>query len=61
MHKIFVLQYVYFMPVHVSSTFAHHQEVKIALHSLWYHRTYRCCITQPLISSPIGVMIPEAV
>ena len=21
---------------------AHHQEVKIALHSLWYHHTYRC-------------------
>ena len=30
------------MPVHVSSTYAHHQEVKIALHSLWYHHTYRC-------------------
>jgi len=26
------------MPLHVSSTCAHHQEVKIALHSLWYHR-----------------------
>jgi len=24
-----------FMPLHVSSTFAHHQEVKIALHSLY--------------------------
>jgi len=36
MHKIFVLQKVYFMPLHVSSTCAHHQEVKIALHSLWY-------------------------
>ena len=32
----------YFMPLHVSSTFAHHQEVKIALHNLWYHHTYRC-------------------
>ena len=29
------------MPLHVTSTFAHHQEVKIALHSLWYHHTYR--------------------
>ena len=27
----------YFMPLHVSSTCAHHQEVKIALHSLRYH------------------------
>ena len=27
------------MPLHVSSKFAHHQEVKIALHSLWYHHT----------------------
>jgi len=40
MRKIFVLQYVYFMPLHVSSTCAHHQDVKIALHSLWYHHTY---------------------
>ena len=30
------------MPLHVSSTCAHHQEVKIVLHSLWYHHTYRC-------------------
>ena len=29
----------YFMPLHVSSTCAHHQEVKIALHSLWYHHS----------------------
>jgi len=28
------------MPVHVSSTYAHHQVVKIALHSLWYRHTY---------------------
>jgi len=32
----------YFMPLHVSSTCAHHQEVKITLHSLWYHHTYSC-------------------
>jgi len=32
----------YFTPLHVSSTCAHHQEVRIALHSLWYHHTYRC-------------------
>jgi len=29
------------MPLHVSSTCAHHQEVKIASHCLWYHHTYR--------------------
>jgi len=29
------------MPLHVSSTRARHQEVKIALHSLWYYRTCR--------------------
>ena len=29
----------YFMPLHVSSTCAHRQEVKITLHSLWYHHT----------------------
>jgi len=28
------------MPLHVSSTCAQHQEVKIALHSLWYHHTF---------------------
>jgi hypothetical protein len=27
------------MLLHVLSTCAHHQEVKIALHSLWYHHT----------------------
>jgi len=27
------------MPLHVSSTCAHHQEIKFALHSLWYHHT----------------------
>jgi hypothetical protein len=27
------------MPLHVSSTCAHHQEGKIVLHSLWYHHT----------------------
>jgi len=45
----------YFMPLHVPSTCAHHQEVKIVLHSHWYHYTYRCIIT------PIGLMIPETV
>ena len=29
------------MPLHVSSTLAHLQEVKIVLYSLWYHHTYR--------------------
>ena len=29
------------MSLHVSSTFACRQEVKIALYSLWYHHTYR--------------------
>ena len=27
------------MPLIVSNTCAHHQDVKIALHSLWYHDT----------------------
>ena len=27
------------MPLHVSSTSAHRQEVKIVLYSLWYHHT----------------------
>ena len=29
------------MSLHVSSTCAHHQEVKIALYILWHHHTYR--------------------
>ena len=34
------------MPLHVSITCAHHQEVKIALHSLWYHHTYSWLTTE---------------
>jgi len=55
------------MPIHVSSTCAYHQEVKIALHSLWYHHTYRwpsrAQVERGLWTRrpPIGVMIPEAV
>jgi len=52
------------MPLHVSSTCAHHQEVKIALHNIWYQHTYRwpsrakiMCTRRP----PIGVMIPDVV
>ena len=46
------------MPLNVSSTCAHHQEIKIAFHILWYHHTYRwSCTGLP----PTGVMIPEAV
>jgi len=30
------------MPLHVSSTSAHRQKVKIVLYSLWYRHTYRC-------------------
>jgi len=63
---------LYFMPLHVSSTCAHHQEVKIALRSLWYHHTYgwlsRARVERGLVGTsplsnrpPIGVMIPEAV
>ena len=33
------------MSLHVSSTCALHHEVKIALHSLWYHHTYRCDVS----------------
>jgi hypothetical protein len=36
----------YFMLLHVSSTLAHHQEVKISLHSLWYHHTETGVMTQ---------------
>jgi len=35
-HNLFHNKF-YFMPLHVSVTCAHHQEVKIVLYSLWYH------------------------
>jgi len=38
------------MPLHVSSKCAYHQEVKIALHSLWYNHTYRCLFYNKFIS-----------
>ena len=38
------------MPLHVSSICAHHQEVKIALHNLWYHHTYRCDDTRGFVT-----------
>jgi len=46
------------MPLHVSSTCAHHQEIKIALHSHWYHHTYRCdgtsgCVMQTYCKTKI--------
>ena len=52
---------------------AHHQEVKIVLHSIWYHHTCRCpsgaLVERGLQSSlklctgrpPTGVMITDAV
>ena len=41
------------MPLHVSSTRAHHQEVKIALHSLWYHHTYRLRENASVLCQPV--------
>jgi len=51
------------MPLHVSSTRAYRQEVKIVLYSLWYHHTYRSKLyyTASGIITPISVVIPEAV
>jgi len=46
------------MPLYVSSTCAHHQEVKIALHSLWYHHTETSEWSKIAYFS---VMIPETV
>jgi len=42
------------MPLHVSSTCAYHQEVKIALHRLWYHYTYRW--PSAVLSQPVHEM-----
>ena len=49
MRNIFVLEKVYNMPLHVSSTCAHHQELKIVLNSLWYHHTYKCDDTKDCV------------
>jgi len=61
MHKILFHSKFYFVSLHVSSTCAHHEEVKIALHSLWYHHTYRCddtyCETKSCASSWLNTEI----
>ena len=41
----------YFMPLHVSSTCVHHQEVKITIHSS--SSGSQNCITQSLVSSQL--------
>ena len=46
------------MPLHVSITRAHRQEVKIVLYSLWYHHAYRWPSHAQV---HIGMMIPDAV
>jgi len=43
------------MPLHVSSTCAHRQEVKIVLYSLWYLVIPDGCIT--LIQFYLGVLV----
>ena len=51
------------MPLHVSSTIAYHQGVKIALHSLWYHHT-ETSEWSKITKIPLtcfSVMIPEHV
>ena len=50
------------MPLYVSSTRAHRQEVKILLYSLWNHHTYRWPSLAHLRKGrpPRVVMIPEA-
>jgi len=54
MHKICFTISFYFMSLRVSSTCAHHQEVKIALRSLWYHHTYRLLVTASAIYLDFG-------
>jgi len=50
----------HFMPLHVSSTCAHHQEVKIALHSLWYHQTYRWPSRAQVERGPLLTRAPDS-
>jgi len=48
------------MPLHVSSKYARHQEVKIALRSLWYHHIYRwpsrAPVESPLLITEINIL-----
>jgi len=44
------------MPLHVSSTCVHHQEVKTALHSLWYLHIYRCEDTRGCVITEIKIL-----
>ena len=47
------------MRLHVSSTCAHRQEVKIVLYSLWYHHTYRYDDTRGcIIHTASGIITP---
>ena len=41
MHKILFYSKIISCLYMCLAPFAHHQEVKIVLYSLWYHRTYR--------------------
>jgi len=41
------------MPLHVSSTFVHHQEVKIVLYSIWCHHTYMWPTGAHVLSQPV--------
>jgi len=43
------------MPLHVSNICVHHQKVKIALHSLWYHHTYRFLFHNKFYFMPLHV------
>jgi len=53
MHKIcFTISFISCLH-YVSSTCAHHQEVRIALHSLWYHRTYSWLSRARVLSQPV--------
>jgi len=42
MHKILFYNKIISRLYMFRAQCAHYQEVKIALHSLWYHHTYRC-------------------
>jgi len=41
------------VPLHVSSTCVHHQQVSIALHSLWYHHTRHLPLCIPIHCSTL--------
>jgi hypothetical protein len=61
MHKILFYNKFIICLYMFRTLFAHHQAVKIVLHSIWYHHTYRWLSGAQVCTGLQSVMIPDAV